>query len=691
MKLNNTIKHTLALIGIFFYFNSTGQINWTKPNANSYSFSASAICAIYIDEIHSNDPNDRIAFFVGSELRGLGTPINVGNGQYLHFVTFYSNIGQEMMDVKIYKDQSNLIMKVATPIEFHAQKIVGSISEPYIAYGYTDNDAPISISDLPAFTTLEDVPFDTIFLSEYLIQPDTNSVVWTYDPQPNLVVQVFGDTLLVAPISGYFGSTDLTIRATEVSQFQKFAEQVLTFNVIEAYDGPDYYGVINQGIVLGGTFVDLPLQDYENQYGGTCLNYEYEPVLTPFIANTAIPLWFFMNSGRTNMTLSFRSQFTSGHIFNHEDDRLAIFIDGELRGLSFPSLVGDIPLYFVTLGGDGPETQNIEIKFYSGTLKRIFTRMTNLKFVPHAIHGTPDNPVVLDFSPLDPLLTEEGVFEMNVRDSMWTGEMTFAIKTLDCTYPQFYNHESIVSYCITVDSSSLTPYYFDGNGDGRGDRDVVIYACTQPETGWVDNDDDCNDDNTLEININIIENSGTPNDGIVCSGTTTNISVPPFIILTNSGTYTQSINVNPTNTTTYYLTLFSTAACFFNVEVEIIVESTVVTSVLDSGLGTLRNVLECVEENGSVYFDQPVTNFNIINQPLTINKNVNIIGLSPNLRPYIGIDFQSNNPSIIVNSGKTLNLSNVNLHLINHSDNKPFFIGSGQVSISNNSNVVIVE
>ncbi|MBK7700360.1 MAG: hypothetical protein IPJ39_17350 [Saprospiraceae bacterium] len=52
------------------------------------AISATAICAIDIDDLRSNHPNDRIAFFVGSELRGLGTPVHIGNGVYRHFVTF---------------------------------------------------------------------------------------------------------------------------------------------------------------------------------------------------------------------------------------------------------------------------------------------------------------------------------------------------------------------------------------------------------------------------------------------------------------------------------------------------------------------------------------------------------------------------------------------------------------------------
>ena len=93
MMMNNLKIYTRLWTACLFFV--CGQClaqspSWTKPKASDYSYSATAICAIDIDDLRSNHPNDRIAFFVGSELRGLGTPVHIGNGVYRHFVTFYA-------------------------------------------------------------------------------------------------------------------------------------------------------------------------------------------------------------------------------------------------------------------------------------------------------------------------------------------------------------------------------------------------------------------------------------------------------------------------------------------------------------------------------------------------------------------------------------------------------------------------
>jgi len=72
---------------------------------------------------------------------------------------------------------------------------------------------------------------------------------------------------------------------------------------------------------------------------------------------------------------------------------------------------------------------------------------------------------------------------------------------------------------------------------------------------------------------------------------------------------------------------------------------------------------------------------------LNITKNVTIQGLSSNLRPTIGIDFEMLINGINILSGKTLNLYHVDLRVLNHTDSKPFFDGSGQVRISGNTKI----
>jgi hypothetical protein len=695
MMLNNLKIYTrLWTVCLFFV---CGQClaqspGWTKPRASDYSYSATAICAIDINDLRSNHPNDRIAFFVGSELRGLGTPVHIGNGVYRHFVTFYANVGMEVMDIKIYHHISDLVYDAVNDITFEVQRQVGTLDDPFVCYGYTAYDAPISISDILPVTTLQGTTFDTIDLADFLIQPDTNQVTWSFTPNANLGVVLNGSKLTVTPDPSFFGTTFLTVKATEVSANQNFAEKIITFNVVEAHTPPLIFGIFNQGITIGQSFVDFDLPDYEDQYDGPCLDFDYEPVLEPFVSIDTLPDWSISGFPQNNMTLTFTSRFTPKHTFNHVDDKMAIFIGGILRAVSAPSFHEGNPLYFLTIGGSSVENEKIEVRFYSGILQKVFTVMTDFNYIPHNIIGTPDNPIIFDFSPLEPVIGLDGNVEIMIRDSSWTGEQKFTFKAMDCLYPQYFNHQSDVSYCIVADSTELQPFYFDGDGDGSGNPSIVIYACSQPESGWSADGLDCNDTDPLsqgfDVVSNIVETSGIPNDGIVCSGSPATLTVDgPIAFLWENGQTTSSIQVNPIITTDYLVTVTSSEGCVAETSLQVMVEGTVVTATTDSGRGSLRSILECVVEGGSIYYDQPLINETILTNTLNITKNVTILGLSSNLRPTIGIDFEMLSNGINILSGKTLNLYHVDLQVINHTDTKPFFDGSGQVIFSGNTKI----
>jgi hypothetical protein len=695
MMLNNLKIYTRLWTACLFFV--CGQClaqspSWTKPKASDYSYSATAICAIDIDDLRSNHPNDRIAFFVGSELRGLGTPVHIGSGMYRHFVTFYANVGMEVMDIKIYHHASDLVYDAINDITFQVQSQLGTLDDPFVGYGYTAYDAPISITDISPVTTLQGTTYDTIELSSFLIQPDTNQVTWSYTPNGNLGVLLDGSKLIVTPNANFFGTTFLIVKATEVSANQHEAEKIITFNVIEAHTPPLLYGIFNQGITLGQSFVDFDLDDFENQYDGPCLEYDYEPVMLPFGSVDTMPAWSISGFPQNNMTLTFSSRFTPKHTFNHTDDKMAIFIGGILRAVSYPSVHEGNPLYFLTIGGSNVENEKIEVRFYSGILQKVFTVLTDFNYIPHNIIGTSDDPFVLDFSPLEPVISFDGNVEIMIRDTTWTGEQKFTFKAMDCQYPQYFYDESEVSYCVVADSIELQPYYYDGDGDGSGNPSIVIYACSQPESGWSPIGLDCNDTDPLSqgfaLETNIMESSGIPNDGIVCSGSPATITVDgPIAFLWENGLTTSSILVNPTVTTDYRVTVTSSEGCMAEASIQVIVEGTVVTATTDSGRGSLRSVLECLVDGGSIYYDQPLTNETVLTNTLNITKNVTIQGLSSNLRPTIGIDFEMLINGINILSGKTLNLYHVDLRVLNHTDSKPFFDGSGQVRISGNTKI----
>jgi hypothetical protein len=76
----------------------------------------------------------------------------------------------------------------------------------------------------------------------------------------------------------------------------------------------------------------------------------------------------------------------------------------------------------------------------------------------------------------------------------------------------------------SIDPSELSTWYFDQDGDGFGNAELAVQACTRPE-GYVSNNDDC-DDTRAEINPTTVWYFDGDNDGWP-SGTTQVACIKP--------------------------------------------------------------------------------------------------------------------------------------------------------------------
>ncbi len=103
-------------------------------------------------------------------------------------------------------------------------------------------------------------------------------------------------------------------------------------------------------------------------------------------------------------------------------------------------------------------------------------------------------------------------------------------------------------------------------------------------------------------------------------------------------------------------------------------------SSLNDGPRTLRSVLSCISELGTVTYDLPSVSHSLLTAPLLINKSVTIASLNIDNRLEIRFDMESINHGFNLSAGKILTLQNTELKLLNQSQ-KPAFIGLGAVSI----------
>jgi hypothetical protein len=120
--------------------------------------------------------------------------------------------------------------------------------------------------------------------------------------------------------------------------------------------------------------------------------------------------------------------------------------------------------------------------------------------------------------------------------------------------------------------------------------------------------------------------------------------------------------------------------------------TSLVTNTADAGNGTLREIIGCAVDGGTILYDQPTTAATLLTNSLTIDKNLTIQGLSSTAKPQLTIDFTglSNSSGIIINSNKTVILKDVDIIDTNNTNlpaNSAIEINSGAVRVSGSTTI----
>lgn len=678
--------------------------NWIPPSSADYSFSANAVTTISLYGLQSNDLGDQIAIFSGEELRGLSQAVDAKNQGILHFITLYSNIPTELMSIRIYHQATDLVYDVATPIEFEVQQIYGSVDAPMVLNIYDGNDAPIFFNTVPFQTTYEGMPFVGIDMLDYLVQVDDQSVTWSYTANPNLSVIFSGSVLQVAGVPDFSGYTTLTVRATELpansldedsdtnknlsrSIATQYAETTIGFFITEAYAGPAWNMIPNQGIVIGSQFTPVNLHDYEYQYEGPSIQYDYAPIVVESDPPKAKPTWTFSGNFSTTMNIIARIDYTPKYQFQHEDDILAVFVNEELRGTA--TLDSISKLYYISVGGLPAEKESVSIKFYSGSMKKVFDLSHVFNYESYKIIGSVESPYLLEFAPIIPVVSDYpipgGIFVMpvSVADTNYVGTEFFEFYAFDPEYPAILNDTIETSFCIVLDSSELTSWYVDSDGDGLGDPNEILTTCGSVPTGYVNNSDDCDDTNAIDPNVNItvLESSGIPDDGLICANSPVTISADDSLsYLWSTGEITSAIMVVTNISSTHSVTVTFPSGCKGVNEATIMVEGKVVNTDQNDGFGSLRNVIECLIPGDTITYDQPIVAHSILTTSLVIDKDLSIHGYGQLNRPEIQLDNQNGLNSITIELNRNVTFKNLVIKSI-LDDESPLIINKGNLEV----------
>ncbi|MFZ4427483.1 MAG: hypothetical protein ACOYOO_10010, partial [Saprospiraceae bacterium] len=495
--------------------------SWAPPNPSAFTFSTNVTAKVTFDGSAVASTADTVAFFVGGQLRGLAVPTALGPAAVFQMATVFSNSAMDTMEIRWYHAATNRVYVAQNKLIFLAQTPTGDFDAPLEILVFSSGDSPVGLDSIPGQCTLMDVPFDSVRLIDFLVQPDASAVSWTVAPNPDLVVTRIDSVLKVSPRPGFVGSADLVVRVTEQTANAYFAERSIRFSVFARPERPGWDSVPGQGILKGQAFQNFNLADYENKYQGACLEFDYLPVMVPANPLAPQPAWAVAGTFLTTMTIIASPVYTPGYVFNHPDDRLAAFIGGQLRGVTGPQVQGNGKVsFFLLIGSDQPNDE-ITLRFYSGALGRIFTAPQKINYVAAATQGTADSPLEVDFSPIRPTVGMSGMVQIQIRDTAWTGELDFYFIARDCGQSCLSSASlplleagTYAPFCITGNSNDLYTYYKDADGDGFGDTTKVQIICDpSAPVDYVTNSLDCDDSDDA---INPLPSVAATQDQTLC-------------------------------------------------------------------------------------------------------------------------------------------------------------------------------
>ncbi|MEO0007979.1 MAG: hypothetical protein RJA20_2175, partial [Bacteroidota bacterium] len=615
------------LIGIILVF-ATGYLraeqpvtppNWTV-DPGAYQFNMSIIARVQYLGVPTNASGNIVGVFVGNELRGVATPVDV-SGNMFYFVTVYSNVASgENLKFKVYYQPNDAVYTSTQSLPFTTNALVGDIPSPYWIMVDNTSDLPPQLTTIPNDTTLVGIPFETINLATYLVSDDGDPVTYSAVAGANLSASISGSILTVTPVSGTWTGTD-TVRviATEQTSNMKSAAVTPKFTVNAFYAAPVLNTIPSQSRNTGQQFTDYDL-DNSLVFSGSCRAFDY--YVTPFSGTTANPGWTAPPPGSGPMTVIARPLFDDIQLAGSGAE-LAAFRGSTLIGKAGPSGTAPNITYTLTLANLG--TGNITFKFYDAARQYLYTLPTSLAFVSGGSAGTSGSPYLVQFCPLTPTINPAGVVSIAINDNDWLGTLPVNYMVWDCPYPnlnsrrdtatasytRFYSPNpaftsaSAVNFqentCLELyDAQSYDPNFSEGSGltysiAGGADQSKFSINATTGKLGWnsftpdfeLPGDADAN--NVYEVTIRVTNTNNLTAD-LNLLVTITNNSVENFAPTINGGAtqtcLTTSTLLTATGGGTY---LWSTAQTTASIAVTIAgtYTVTVTNAVLCTGVASI--------------------------------------------------------------------------------------------------------
>ncbi|MBI5215130.1 MAG: T9SS type A sorting domain-containing protein [Ignavibacteriae bacterium] len=438
----------LILTSVFAFANPP---DWSV-NPSNFQFNSTVTGVLYVNDTLSQSGNV-VGAFVGNDVRGVATPIRVGDS-WMYFMTLYSNAASgETVTFKAYVAHADIIADANETVPFVANSITGSPASPFEWHVYFNYDFAPVLSGIPDQTIEVGGSFTTFDLDDYLTTHDSDDILWSYSGNNQFTVSITPNHVVtVTAPNGFTGSESLIFTATDNTAHQYADSDTAVFTVLPLDIPPQVNDIPNQTIGLGGAFNQFDLDNYLtlSDAGDVTWSYQFQTS----IVGTPAPTWSVNPSAfqfSMNMTVRVTSRGSSVSGTNHI---LAGFSGNDVRGVTQSVSVGDGYLFFLTLYAN-TEGEDISFRLYDAATQEILPVFENVNFLPNAVVGEPANPYPLSAGNI--LLTLDGNNNIiaTVVDPNWVGSEQVLFTATDVGTLHSYSDSDAMTFTVMNDHTPL--------------------------------------------------------------------------------------------------------------------------------------------------------------------------------------------------------------------------------------------
>ena len=470
--------------------------NW-QINPTNFELSMSLTSIIFKNGKEVIGDQHQLGAFVNGELRGVTHALDALN-RWIFFLTIYANENNEEIEFKFFDNDLNVVFPTSQSIDFLANEAIGNPQAPFeftagfLSIDILNNIANIQIvdynwfgsedvefvvseentlqlytdSEITTFTVMPDhhpqvmeIPnqiieagdnFNSINLFNYLIEEDGDEIEWTVSGNNFLNVEIQNQTVNIN-YTDWVGTETITFTATDqtINGFSSSAE--VEFTVLNLDTQPFLIMPDSQTVGFSGDFEVINLNDYLIENDGDDIEWSYNHQT---ISEDENPNWT-TNPSAFELSMTITATVESlGKPPNGSENTLAVFSNGELRGVTNAIFALNKWIYFLTVYSN-QNNDDLVFKFYDSQNNRILPVNYQTQFVANNSMGSPQSPVELRAGQILVDIYDSNTMDFTIVDPLWSGVEIIDIIVNDVGTLNNFSAQTQITLTVLPDHAPL--------------------------------------------------------------------------------------------------------------------------------------------------------------------------------------------------------------------------------------------